>query len=146
MCLMSNPLLDTMFDSGAPYLDCCSTLPESFCGSNIPGRYGWCPAPQVYLNKIIWTSIINMFQLIGSAEIKNCVFSYQGLTEQWQWILKLAANKEYMLDILSQDKICRHIEAKTKWPTFSTPHFQMHFHEWKILNWELNLNEVWLNV
>ena len=30
----------------------------------------------------------------------------------------------------------------TKWPPFCRRHFQMHFHEWKVLNFDLNFTEI----
>ena len=32
------------------------------------------------------------------------------------------------------DPVINHIEAETKWPPFGRGHFQMHFLEWKHLN------------
>ena len=41
----------------------------------------------------------------------------------------------YLLYICSQYvHMISHIEAETKWPTFSTRHFQMHFLVWKCMN------------
>ena len=35
-----------------------------------------------------------------------------------------------------------HIEAETKWPPFRRRHFQMHFPEWKYLNFDSNFTEI----
>ena len=35
-----------------------------------------------------------------------------------------------------------HIEAETKWPPFSRQHFQMHFLEWKYVNFYWDFTEV----
>ena len=41
-----------------------------------------------------------------------------------------------------QASISYHIEAETKWPTFSRWHFQMHFLVWKCINLEVRINNI----
>ena len=36
----------------------------------------------------------------------------------------------------------QHIEAETRWPPFSRQHFQMHFLQWKYMNFNQNFTEV----
>ena len=39
-------------------------------------------------------------------------------------------------------QISSHCEAETKWPPFHRRYFQMHFLEWKILNFKRNVTEI----
>ena len=41
-----------------------------------------------------------------------------------------------------ENVILWHIEAETKRPPFSRRHLQMHFHEWKCMNFDSNFTEV----
>ena len=47
------------------------------------------------------------------------------------------------VDEIELPVIITHIEAETKWLTFCRQHFQMHFPEWKCLNFEYNLTGSW---
>ena len=69
----------------------------------------------------------------------------------WPWDVKLDKWKYPIHNMPRQTTLhqlycltlrCYHIEAETKWPTFSRRHFQMHFLQWKYLNFEYNLTEV----
>ena len=51
-------------------------------------------------------------------------------------------------DVFPKDLINKHIEANTKWPPFRRRHFQMHFLEWILLNYNFNYTEacsLWSN-
>ena len=39
-------------------------------------------------------------------------------------------------------KLCYHIEAETRWSTFSRRYFQMHLLEWKCMNFDYDFTEV----
>ena len=44
----------------------------------------------------------------------------------------------------NQPQDYKHIEAETEWPPFTRRHFQMHFLEWKCMNFDWNFTEVYL--
>ena len=42
----------------------------------------------------------------------------------------------------SEYQLLKHIEAETKWTPFRRRHFQMHFLEWKYVNFDYDFTEV----
>ena len=47
------------------------------------------------------------------------------------------------LDGICKRSSCKHIEAETKWPPYCRQHFQMHFLEWKYMNFNYNFTEIY---
>ena len=52
-------------------------------------------------------------------------------------VRETAAEYEYSTQLFKT-----HIEAETKWPTFPRQYFQVHFLEWKCVNFGQNSTEV----
>ena len=67
-------------------------------------------------------------------------------TDSIAWVFSQYLYHSYFLLLRHDPSRLYHIEAKTKWPTSTRRHFQMHFLEWKSLNLEYNFNEVCLQV
>ena len=55
-------------------------------------------------------------------------------TEVWIQVEDQAYEKRFCLCPLNKSEAYKHIEAETKWTPFSRRHFQVHFCEWKCMN------------
>ena len=92
----------------------------------------WWPTYHMYIYIYIYISIC-IFIWAGVWPIMIFLCEIQGRIIRWQ-ILKGC--------MVTCDDISYHIEAETKWPPFRRRHFQVHFHEWKLLNFKCTFNEL----
>ena len=125
-------------------------------------------APQHYLNQC-WLKIISIYLSVISQECtkicwENLSFHFGFLkmfmplpgdnTRHWinhRYTICLCREFEFLIPYAHQSpSISSHSDNKgllsqkaaTKWLTFCTQHFQMHFVEWKVLYFDSNLNEL----
>ena len=74
------------------------------------------------LSKLPWWLI----EAVVSYMVKSMAVNDQGISSHWvEWNIPISA-PEWLTNI----------EAETKWPTFRRRHVQMHFLEWKCIDFD----------